>query len=186
MKILKIAATLVALLAAPAAFAAPINSPVADNAYITKGGLDWAWAAPCAPTSPTCGAIDLSYQGGLGWRLPTLAEFNAAAIVAMDFVFAGANVTLGGSDAVGNYFTAGSPGGDAACAAAWFSSTHTHCDWSDGNSGRWAVNNPGVSYAESLVVRAANVSAVPVPAGLPLVLTGMAAFGWMRRKNRAA
>ena len=28
------------------ASAAYLNSPVPANAYITKGGLDWAWASP--------------------------------------------------------------------------------------------------------------------------------------------
>jgi hypothetical protein len=178
MKFLKIAATSVALLAAPTAYAATLDVPVADNAYITKGGLDWAWASPLGTNS-----IDLSYQGQFGWRLPTLEEFNLAMITAMDFVFDGANVPQGGTGPDGNRFQAGAPGGDAACAAAYFSVNYTHCDWSDGLSGNWAVSSNS-SVPETLVVR--DVSAVPIPAGFPLVLTGIAAFGWMRRKSRTA
>lgn len=107
-----------ALGAAAVPAAAAINLPVPANAYITFGGLDWAWASPCSPTGCAGGQdpLDLSFQGTLGWRLPTAAEL-AAGPSAADFVFPGANVPSGGADGNGTTFT-GFPGGDAACAAA--------------------------------------------------------------------
>jgi len=163
--------------------AAPLNVAVPANAYISIGNLDWAWAAPCAPTQPSCGIIDLSFQGPLGWRLPSAAEF-ASHPVAADFVFPGANVPSGGQDAVGNKFQDGSPGAAAACAAAYFSSQHKHCDWGNGVSGLWADPAGGWSgHYESLVVR--GVSAIPLPFALPLFGAGLVILGFMRRRNAA-
>lgn len=52
------------------AFAAPsqaiTNAPVPTTNYITYGGLDWAWAAPCAAYGGSCGVVDMSYQSTLG------------------------------------------------------------------------------------------------------------------------
>jgi hypothetical protein len=49
------------------ASAAYFDSPVPASAYITKGGLDWAWAYPLPAGS---GGFDLAYQSTQGWRLP--------------------------------------------------------------------------------------------------------------------
>jgi len=68
---------------------AAINAPVPTANYITFNGNDWAWASPCPPSGHgdggTCGdgsAIDFSYQGTQGWRLPTAAELAAGPSVA--------------------------------------------------------------------------------------------------------
>jgi hypothetical protein len=178
-----------ALLLFPAASkAALVNIPLPDGSYIENymgSGLDVAWAAPCAPLAPSCGVIDLSFQSGFGWRLATLDEvaFLSANLVAQDFVFAGANVPLGGSDANGANFS-GSPGGAAACAAPYFSSFHYHCDWSNGvgtgaGAVPWGFGQPGeLSHAEAIAVRGA---AVPEPA--ILALFGLSAL-MARRRSR--
>ena len=75
-------------------FGMPLNQEVPDNAFITIGNLDWVWAAPCAPTPQSCGVIDLSFQSAFGWRLPTLAEFNASGITAHSFLITGGNVDV--------------------------------------------------------------------------------------------
>ncbi|MBL4741260.1 MAG: hypothetical protein JKY12_09710 [Sneathiella sp.] len=163
--------------------AAPLNVAVPANAYINIGNLDWAWAAPCSPTQPSCGIIDLSFQGPLGWRLPSAAEF-ASHPVAADFLFPGANVPNGGTGPNGNKFQNGpGPNAAGACAAAYFSSIHKHCDWQNGLQGLWA-NPAGGSPAhyESLVVR---VSAIPLPFALPLFGAGLVILGFMRRRNAA-
>lgn len=162
-------------------------TPVANNAYITVGGLDWAWANGVA-------GADLSFQAALGWRLPDAAEL-AAAPVATDFLFAGANAGPGlnipGAD--GSFFTYDPQGtfpvtGTGACAAAWFGNLSTpRCEWGNGrgqnpgNSG-WAGEPGGESYFEQLVVR----QAVPEPVTALLLALGLAGLGASRRFGRSA
>jgi len=168
-------------LAAPSAHAAPINAPVPTNAYITYEGLDWAWGGPCA-YGGECGQGDLSYQSTLGWRLPTLAELGALPVdFATYFRFDGANAPDGGTEALTGAYFGGSPGGDAACAAAWFDAVYTHCDWGDGASGGWAGLNPEAG-ADQLYVRAATVDA-PEPATLMLFGLGGALLVVARRRR---
>src|SRR3990170_6804097 len=67
--------------------AAILDAPVPDNAYISLNGLDWAWAAPCSDVN--CGSgfgLDLSFQGLLGWYIPSAAELALAPLV-QDFIF---------------------------------------------------------------------------------------------------
>ena len=172
-----------------AASAATYNHEVASNAYVTKGGLDWAWANPLPnDVAP----IDFSFQGAFGWRLPTLAELLASAPTALEFLFPGANVPFNGTDPVsGSRFQATNADytGAGACAAAYFSLSYVHCDWQDGLGqplGPWAGMPGAFSFAEQLVVRDA-MGAVPLPAGIVLLGGGLGAFfGFGRKKRRAA
>lgn len=186
MKLQLLAAVAVASMGLAGTANATVNLPVPSNAFITIGGLDWAWAAPCGAVD-SCGDITLAYQGAFGWRLPTAAEF-AAHPVAENFVFTGANVPNGGSDSVGNHFQAGSPGRAAACAAAYFSTTHTHCDWSDGVAGTWY--DPSISggqgVPETLVVRYTLGGAVPEPTTWALMIGGFGLAGAALRRRRTA
>lgn len=173
----------IATLSGGMASAATYNQPVASNAYITYGGLDWAWASPIAE------AIDFSFQGAFGWRMATAAEMLLAPL-ASAFQFAGANVAYGGSDPVSGSvfaFTDANLTGDAACAAAYFSSTYVHCDWGNGpdnlaNPLPWA-GQPGAEwFSETLVVRDA-VAPVPVPAGIGLLALALASLVGLRRRS---
>ena len=165
---------------------AATNVPLPSNAYITMGGLDWAWAAPLPHSSFT---NPLSYQGGLGWRLPTAAEL-AAAPLATDFLFAGGNVPFNGSDPIsGSTFSAtnGAYTGDGACAAGYFDTQYTHCDWQDGlgqTYGPWAGMPNAYSFAEQLYVRDAS-GAIPEPATWAMLIVGFGLVGFAARRNSA-
>lgn len=179
----------VAALAGGGAQAAIINTPVPANAFITLNGYDWAWAMPVPSDGTGFGVfIDLSVQGPLGWRVPTLAEL-ALAPLAVDFMFAGANVPLGGSDPVSGanfQVTNASLTGPAACAAPYFNNTYSHCDWQDGNG---QVNQPwwglpgAQGFADSLAIR--NSTPVPEPATLGLLGFGLAGLAAAARRRRA-
>ena len=179
--------------------AIPIQSAVPSNAYITFGGLDWAWASPVAADgSFGDGGIDLSFQGPLGWRLPSTHEL-AFGPSALDFVFQDANVPFSSNlDPVsGASFHANSLlDGDAACAAPYFNADYRHCDWGNGvGSGGdpdfiipeeawWDELNPDkVNFAETLVVRDPRV---PEPTTMALLGAGLSAMIARRRARKRA
>ena len=187
-----------ALVAAPkAAKAALVDEPVPENAYITIGGYDIAWASPCAPAEPTCGALDLSYQSQFGWEVMSTDLFNELGITAESFLKEGGNVDYATGnnldEATGIYatsFWAGEPGGDLALAIAYFSPTYYHADWSDGLTGRFAPISSS-SIADTLVVRLSSSvgeSAKSVPelgaSGLAAALTLLTGSGVLLTDRR--
>ena len=170
--------------------AAILNSPVPNNAYITQGGLDWAWASPLEAAA---GDLDLSYQSQFGWRLPTLAEL-AFAPLATDFLFSGGNVPFQGIDPVSGarfastnsaYDTAASAG---AVAVPYFSYGYFHADWVNGlGQGDVWAGMPGAPtyYADQLVVRASGPATVPEPTSIAVFgLGGLVALYKGRRRAR--
>ena len=169
--ILKKLALAALVFGAPAPALAQIDAPVPAANYITFGGFDWAWASPCPPSGGyggvTCGngpILDLSYQGTLGWRLPTAAE-------------------LAAGPSVSDFGTSSS----FKCASAWFVS-YTHCDYGDAQSGA-VFGAPGgdVWYAETWVIRDGS-GAVPEPAAWGMLIGGFALAGaaMRRRSNKVS
>lgn len=160
-----------ALVAASAALGmapvnAQINAPVPTANYITFGGNDWAWAAPCDAFAPSCGVVDLTYQSTQGWRVAVAADF-ATGPTAADF---------------------GTPG-SFACAAAWFSTAHTHCDYGDG-AAFYIYNHPlnpfpGAGTLETWVIRDGLGGAVPEPSAWALLIIGFGMVGAGMRQRRA-
>jgi hypothetical protein len=169
---------------------AVLMSEVADNAYISVGGYDIAWANPCAANSPSCGVIDLSYQSQFGWGLMSEGLFNQLGISAQSFVFDGANVDYASGNNLdeasgANVHHGGLVGlqGDVAVAAPWFSNVHLHIDYNDGFNGLWSfADNNGGALNEALVVR---VSRAPEPSVLALLALGVIGVGFARKKKAA-
>lgn len=163
-----IAATFLAVQGmATGAQAALVNAPVDSSEYITIGGFDWAWAGPCAPEAPSCGVIDMSFQGPLGWAVTTGSQIT-------DII-----ASVGGLKSWVDLFAA-----TDICASRFFSSLYSHCDYNDGYAGYifGLAGDPGANTNEEVFV--VRVSAVPVPASLPLLIGGVALLGLIGRAKR--
>jgi hypothetical protein len=143
-----------------AAQAVPVYAPVTNDLIVTAAGFEWVWASPC---SGGCSTIDFSFQGALGWRFATTAEFLLRPIYA---AFVDSNQPFG-----------------IKCASSFFDSYYTHCDAGDFAAG-FVVSQPNGNAYETLLVRS-SVSAVPVPAALPLLLTAVAGLAAARRRKKA-
>jgi hypothetical protein len=174
-KMFAVAASALSLAVSTPSFAA-IYAPVPTANYIQIGGLDWAWASPCAFAAPTCSPVDMTFQSTQGWRIPTLTEFLARPKVS-DFA--------------------------SKCASAWFSSDYAHCDFGDPEYGA-GVNGAGqpMGYlydfgynvtqngldpvADTWLVRGAG-NGVPEPAAWAMMLAGFGLVGSaMRRRQKVA
>jgi hypothetical protein len=169
--------------------AAFLDVPVPANAYITFGGLQWAWANPL----PAGDELLAAFQGSQGWRLPTAQELLNAPL-ASQFLFVGANTPFQGSDPVsGALVQATNAAYDAAqsagaCATPYFSSSFHHCDWQDGLGqpfGPWNGMPGAASFADQLYVRNAG-PAVPEPATWAMLLSGFALAGFALRRRPSA
>lgn len=140
---------------------------VPANLIVNAGGMEWAWASPCAPAAPTCGAGTLTMHDG--WSIATANDF--------------ASSFTGFADLSAQF------GAGTLCAAAYFDSGYGHCD--NGNVDP-AQNNVHVwnaptawgpnamdEYSETFVVRG-----VPEPETYALMLAGLALVGFVARRRQ--
>lgn len=171
----KLVTLLFALLMGIHAFSTPasaalVDAPVDPSAYITVGGSDWAWASPCNAVAPTCGGIDFSYQGPLGWALATTSQIDSA---------------IAAAGGIGGWVSLFQPGN--ICASRFFSTSYSHCDYNDpisyGLVYNWSGNTLYPEYAVFNEVFAIRVGAVPVPAAGFLLLGGLGLLAAKKRRN---
>ena len=167
------AAAVLAVGLSGAANAAPLFlGNVDSDEYITYGGLNWAWGSPCAGEAPSCAEGVTLHDG---WRIPTIAEFNARPDVSA--------------------FLIGDEG--IACASGWFQGNYAHCDIGDALNGYlW---HPSIAYSpykylyetwlvqdeEILSFSIATLVPVPEPATLAVLGMGFLGLGLARRRKTA-
>lgn len=140
-----------------------------SSLIVSRGGLEWVWASPCAPQSPSCGTTPIDSHHG--WVLPTAAQWTASF-----------------TDVTHDLYNAFNPASGQLCASAYFNSGYDHCDnvnvnGQGANVAVWQAPftdnpNPNVDYAETFLVRG---GAVPEPSTWALL--GTAALAGLLRKR---
>ncbi|GIU79140.1 MAG: hypothetical protein KatS3mg005_2378 [Bryobacteraceae bacterium] len=161
------AALLICVAAFTASAASMIGIDPPSSVIVYAGGLEWVYAAPCAPTNG-CGTITLHH----GFRFPTQLEWTSSF-----------------SDLSQMYALFTTP--SEKCAAPYFSDQWDHCDFADFESG-YVYGSPFApnesyrsnTYSETFLVREGGE--IPEPASYFLVAAGLSAVALIRRKRASA
>lgn len=166
---MKITKSLLALALGLTGVSSAMATDVPASLIVDAGGMQWAWASPCAPSAPSCGADLVMHDG---WNVATASEF--------------ASSFAGFEDLSAKF------GRGTICASAYFNSGYSHCDDANVNP---AYNNIAVwnapaawgtnvqsTYSETFVVR----GAVPEPATYALMFAGLGLVGFVARRRQRA
>jgi len=140
---------------------------VPPGLIVNAGGMEWAWASPCAPSAPSCGTPLIMHDG---WNVASAGDF--------------ASSFAGFADLSAKF------GAGSICASAYFNSGYGHCDDSNVNPtydnvrvwnapAAWGTNSMD-EYSETFVVRAA----VPEPETYALMLAGLGLVGFVARRRQ--
>ena len=139
---------------------------VPPGLIVNAGGMEWAWASPCAPSAPSCGADLVMHDG---WNVASASDF--------------ASSFTGFADLSAKF------GAGTICASAYFNSGYSHCDDANVNPSyfnvavwnapaAWGANVQG-SYSETFVTRA-----VPEPETYALMLAGLGLISYIARRRQ--
>lgn len=163
---MKLFKTLAALLFGLTGMTGAMAVDVPSNLIVNAGGMEWAWASPCAPSAPSCGADLVMHDG---WNVASASDF--------------ASSFTGFADLSAQF------GAGTICASAYFNSGYSHCDdvnvnpiydnvWVWNAPAAWGANEQGY-YSETFVVRA-----VPEPETYALMVAGLAIVGVVARRRQ--